>query len=190
MNKEFILEKIKEFRGLVIGIALSVILAGGYYFRTSPMDQLMVESEDLTKEVRQLGVNHRNGATLEDNLVSIREMTAEMESRLISENLADIHDIFYQLEKSNDVKLESVERPKKTSDPIKPKLNDVEYQPLQMTVSISGSYKNVIKFLHDLENEPLLYRYSALNLKPNKSLTSGNAVSLNLTLELLSLNES
>ena len=189
MNKEIIAEKLKEFRVLAIGFAASILLAGVYFIRTGPADDLNTQFEELTSEVDLLKKNAKNGGDLAQNLEKLKQYTELMNSRFISQNLADIHDVFYTLERESGVSLEGFQRPEMISEPIKPKANEVEYQPLSMAVTISGTFKNVLKFIHSLENSPLLYRYSALLVSARPRTAELDAISLTLNLELLSLNE-
>lgn len=189
MNKEVIFEKFKEYRVLAIGIAASILLAGVYIIRTGPASDLEAEYDELTSEVDLLLKNAKNGSELGENLEKIKQYTGLMNDRFISQNLADIHDVFYTLERESGVSLEGFQRPEMLSEPIKPKANEVEYQPLSMAVTVSGTFKNVLKFIHSLENSPLLYRYSALMVSALPRTPEMDAVSLTLNLELLSLNE-
>ena len=189
MNKEFIVEKIKEFRVLFIGIAASILLAGVYIVRTGPAGDLEEQYNELASEVKLLQANEKNGIELSQNLDKVKQYTALMNGRFISQNLADIHDVFYTLEREAGVSLEGFQRPEMLSEAIKPNASDVEYQPLSMAVTISGTFKNVLKFIHSLENSPLLYRYSALMVNARPRTPEIDAVSLTLNLELLTLNE-
>ena len=189
MNREQIAEKTKEYRVLVIGVVTSILLAGVYFFRTGPATELQSQFDELTNEVQLLQDNARNGGELAQNLEKVKQYTELMDGRFISQNLADIHDVFYTLERESGVSLEGFQRPEMLSEPIKPKANEVEYQPLSMAVTISGTFKNVLKFVHSLENSPLLYRYSALMISARPRTPEIDAVSLTLNLELLSLNE-
>jgi len=190
MNKQLIADKFKEHRVLIMGMLTMIVLIGVYFFRTGPADDLKTQYGDLNEEVELLLANERNGGELTDNLENIKKYTALMNGRFISQNLADIHDVFYTLERESGVSLESFQRPEMLSDPIIPEANEVEYQPLSMAVTISGTFKNVLKFIRSLENSPLLYRYSALKVS-TKTQTKSEAdiISLTLNLEPLSLND-
>jgi hypothetical protein len=189
MNKEFISEKYREYRVLVIGIAASILLTGVYFIRTGSANDLKAEYDELTAEVDLLTKNAKNGGELIGNLEKVKQYTELMNGRFISQNLADIHDVFYTLERESGVSLEGFQRPEMHSEPIKPTANEVEYQPLSMAVTISGTFKNVLKFIHSLENSPLLFRYSALMVSARPRTPEIDAVSLTLNLELLSFNE-
>lgn len=189
MNKEIIAEKFKEFRVLFIGILALILLVGVYFVRTGPSAELKERHAEMSDEVRLLLSNQRNGANLPENLDTMKEFTDLMNDRFISQNLADIHDVFYTLERESGVALESFQRPEMISEPITPKANEVEYQPLSMAVTISGTFKNVLKFVRSLETSPLLYRYNGLKVSSKSSTEEEQAISLTLNLELLSLND-
>lgn len=190
MKNELLKEKLKEFRVLTIGLVATLILAGVYFVRTGPIGQLKERHAVLRQEVDLLVANQRNGNGLSENLGTVKKYTSLMDDRFISQNLADIHDVFYTLEREAGVSLDSFQRPEMVSKPIKPKANEkIEYQPLSMAVTISGTFKNVLKFLHSLESSPLLYRYSGLKVSAKQRTTEKDQVSLTLNLELLSLND-
>ncbi|MCB1120070.1 MAG: hypothetical protein KJT03_00860 [Verrucomicrobiae bacterium] len=189
MNKEFLINKVKDNRVLILGLLIAAVLAGVYIFRAGPAEALKAEYASLNDEVDLLLANERNGEDLDENLEKIRQYTALMNDRFISQNLADIHDVFYTLERESGVTLDSFQRPEMTSESIKPTGNEQEYQPLSMAVTISGSFKNVLKFVQSLENSPLLYRYSTLKVSTKtRAADEADAISLTLNLELLSLN--
>lgn len=189
MNKARLSDKFKEHRVPVFGILATLILVGVYFFRTGPANDLNERYIALNDEVELLLANQRNGVNLSENLDTIKQYTDLMDERFISQNLADIHDVFYTLERESEVSMESFQRPEMLSEPIKPKANEVEYQPLSMAVTISGTFKNVLKFIHSLESSPLLYRYSGLKVSNEARSTESNKISLTLNLELLSLND-
>lgn len=190
MNKEILVNKLKDHRMLIVGLVVAAILAGVYFFRASPSEALKQEYSNLNEEVELLLANERNGDELHGNLEKIRQYTALMSDRFISQNLADIHDVFYTLERESGVTIDSFQRPEMTSEPIIPAGNELEYQPLSMAVTVSGAFKNVLKFIQSLENSPLLYRYSTLKVSTKtRANEEANAISLTLNLELLSLND-
>lgn len=187
MNKELLTAKFKEYRTQVIGVVATLVCVGIYFIRTGPAGDLENQFSDLNREVELLLSNQRSGVDLAANLETIKQYTGLMDERFISQNLADIHDVFYTLERESGVAMESFHRPEMLSEPFKPIGNDLEYQPLSMAVTISGKFKNVIKFVRALENSPLLYRYKAL--KVSSKTKSTDTISLTLNLELLSLND-
>ena len=189
MNKEFLAEKFKEHRVFIIGVLASIVLVSVYFVRTGPGSDLKDRYAVLSEEVELLHSNKRNGSELTNNLEKVKQYTELMNQRFISQNLADIHDVFYTLERESGVVLEGFQRPERLSEPIIPKANDVEYQPLSMAVTISGTFKNVLKFIRSLENSPLLYRYNALKVSTKTRTTEADTITLTLNLELLSLND-
>ncbi len=189
MKASLISQRIREYRVFAIGLIATLLILGIYFFRTSPANDFQVRFDELTDEVRLLQNNARNGGPLEENLETLKQYSELLASRFISQNLADIHDVFYTLERDSGVSLEGFQRPEMLSEPIKPKANDLEYQPLSMAVTITGTFKNVLKFIHSLENSPLLYRYNSLMISALPRTPELDAVSLTLNLELLTLNE-
>lgn len=189
MNKEDLTEKIKEFRVLLFGIIATIILIGVYFIRTGPATDLKTQYDELRDEVNLLISNQKNGTDLAANLDTIKQYTSLMNDRFISQNLADIHDVFYTLERESGVSLESFQRPEMIAEPIIPTGVKVEYQPLSMAVTVSGTFKNVLKFIHSLENSPLLYRYNGLKVSSKPATEETKTISLTLNLELLSLND-
>lgn len=189
MNKAYLVEKFKENKLLIVGLLTAVLLVGVYFIRTGPAGALKDSYTELNDEVSLLNSNELNGADLAANLETVKQYTALMENRFISQNLADIHDVFYTLERDSDVSLDSFQRPEMRSEPIMPNANEVGYQPLSMAVTISGTFKNALKFIRSLENSPLLYRYSEFNISTKAKSAEADQVSLTLNLELLSLNE-
>jgi len=191
MTKEAIFEKIKEFRLAVISLGLIVVLLTGFMIRKSPIPRLETLQSDLERDVIRLNNNQRAAGSMPENFEELKAWTDQMEERLISQNLADIHDIFYKLERQTGVNLiGGVRVSEGDSSPIKPRgLDGVVYKPREVVVMVSGSFKNVIKFLRHLEAGQHLYRYKTLIVSSSKMAEDGPQINLTITLELLSSHE-
>jgi len=191
MNKEVLFDKIKEYRFAVVGLVLVLLLGGGYMVRKAPIPRLITAQNDLERDLIRLNNNQRASGSLPENLESIKFWTENMESRLISQNLADIHDIFYKLERQTGVTLiGGVRVSEGDSKPIKPRgVDGVVYKPREVVVMVSGSFKNVLKFLRHLEAGDHIYRYGSILVSSSKQAEDGPQINLTITMELLSRHE-
>jgi len=179
----------KDHRIPVSGVLAAVVLSVGWLYRSAPMGEMNNEYSDLQAEVGLLKRNLHNGSKIKDNLEIAKEYTSLMSERVVTQNLAEIHDIFYTLESETGVVLTDFQHPQALLEPIKLKLSKLEYQPLTMAVTVDGTFKNVLKFIRSLEQYPVIYRYSGLNITTKTAATETDKISLNLSFDLLSSNE-
>ena len=166
--------------------ALCVILGVLLYFRSDKIDENQTEFEARSAERTKILANVRNSENLPKQVAELQVLAKEMESRLIrTGQLAVNLQYFYKLEAENEVKLLEVRQ----GNP--PKASKSLYIGVPYTVSVQGSFKQVVAFLQRLETGPHFCHFSSVTFTKSGGATIDAAgvvaadMTLNLNLELL-----
>jgi Tfp pilus assembly protein PilO len=160
---------------------LSIVCGAVLYLRSGNVDASQAELEARTAEVAKMTANIRNSTALPEQVAEIQAHTKELESRLMKANQLAVNlQYFYKLETENEVKLIDVRQGSA------PKGAKTTYQGVPFTVSVQGSYAQVMNFLGRLQYGRHLCRINTANFtKVTGTSTSGPLVNLSLNLELL-----
>ena len=173
--------------GSVCG-ALAIILAGLLYFRNDLIAENQASADAKAAEAAQILSNTRHAEGLAQQVEQMQAFGQEIDSRLIRAGQLGINlQYFYKLEAKNQVKLLDVRQG------LPPKVSKGLYLGIPYTLSVQGSFKQVVSFLQHLENGPHFCHFTTATYSKAASAgvdaPSGAAggVTLNLTLELLGL---
>jgi Tfp pilus assembly protein PilO len=165
-------------------VCLLLCLAAGavIYLRYGNISASQTELESKSAEVAKMTANIRNAAGLPEQVSEIQGYTKELESRLLkASQLAVNLQYFYKLETENEVKLVDV---RQNALPRNAKAS--AYIGVPFTVSVQGSYTQVMNFLNRLQNGRHLCRITVANFtKVAETGSAGPLVNLSLNLELL-----
>ncbi len=167
-----------SFACLLLCLAAGV----GIYLRYGNILASQNELESKSAEVAKMTANIRNATGLAEQVAEIQGHTKELEARLLkASQLAVNLQYFYKLETENEVKLIDVRQnalPRSTKA--------TAYIGVPFTVSVQGSYTQVMNFLNRLQNGRHLCRINAANFtKVAGTGSAGSLVNLSLNLELL-----
>lgn len=164
------------------GCALLTIVCGVIlYLRSGNIAAGQADLEAKSAEAAKMAANIRNSANLSEQLAEIQAHTKELEGRLLKTGqLAVNMQYFYKLETENEVKLIDLRPgalPKNVKSP---------YIGIPFSVSVQGSYSQVMNFLGRLQNGRHFCRINTANFtKAASSGANSNLVSLSINLELL-----
>jgi len=165
-----------------VGCALLSLVCGVVlYLRSGNIAANHTELEARSAEAAKMVSNIRNSSNLAEQVVEIQTQTKEMEARLLkASQLAVNLQYFYKLETENEVKLIDVRQ-----NSI-PKGAKTVYQGVPFTVSVQGSYTQVMNFLGKLQNGRHFCRINTANFtKAAGANTSGPVINLSINLDLL-----
>ncbi len=176
----------KQPVGVACGV-ICIISAGLLYFRGDKIDQNRTENEAKSSEATKILADVRNAEKLPAQVAEIQALAKEMDGRLVrASQLAANLQFFYKLEAETEVKLLDVRQGNL------PKGGKTPYTGIPFTVSVQGSFKQVLAFLQKLENGPHFCHFTTVNF--GKSVASSDAgragadttgITLSLNLELL-----
>ncbi len=181
MTSADLVEKIRRypvptFSGLVVFICLFA-----YYFRSDILTVLDARQNEVLGQRDLIDLNLVAGSTLREHMQEMRAKFAELESRVVQPaELAQNMNYFYQLESNTGVSLVELKQNAPSDKPVpKNQLGGVAY-----TISLSGTFPQVIGYFNELETGTRFYRLRSFNLQRGRE-TSQSSVSLTLNLELL-----
>ena len=179
------------FKKQPVGFAcavISLILAGLIYYRSDLIGQGVTEYEAKSDEAHKILDNVRNSENLAKQVAEMQTLSKQLEGRLIRANQLAVNlQYFYKLEAENDVKLLDVRQGNSV------KSAKLLYLGIPYSVSVQGSYKQVIAFLQRLDTGPHFCHFSAVEFVKSAGTTTdasgtvSGIMTLNITLELLGL---
>lgn len=167
--------------------ALCLVCAGLLYFRSGKLDESQKEYDAKSAESARILTNVSNSKNLPEHLAEIQAQAKELDSRLVrAGQLAVNLQFFYKLEAETEVKLLDVRQDNS------PKGTKTLFVGVPYSLSVQGSYKQLLTFLHRLEDGSRLCHFN--NIGVNKSGGSADAtagpgaiMTMSLNIELLGL---
>lgn len=176
----------KQPIGFACGL-LCAICAALLYFRGGKIGEYRAEYEAKSAEATKILANVRNSEKLPAQVSEIQALSKEMESRLVrAGQLAVNLQYFYKLEAETEVKLIDVRQGNM------PKGGKSLYAGIPFTVTVQGSFKQVLSFLQKLENGPHFCRFTSVvfakqgtSSEASRASAEAAGINLNINLELL-----
>jgi Tfp pilus assembly protein PilO len=168
---------------LVIALASGVAL----YFRADAIGVSQTEYEAKSSEAAKMIANVKNAPGLEEQVAEMQELGKELDSRLVKAGQLAVNlQYFYKLEADHGVKFLDVRQTASTRT-ARPGAPKTIFTPVPFTLSVEGTYDQLVKFLGALQNGRHLCRInSAVLNKPNAAANSeASKLTLALNLELL-----
>lgn len=148
-----------------IGFACGVICllcAALLYFRSDKIDESKAAYEAKSAEAAKILANVRNSEKLPVQVAEIQALSKDLDSRLVrASQLAVNLQYFYKLEAETEVKLLDVRQNGIA------KGGKTLYTGISFSVSVQGTFKQVMSFLQKLENGPHFCHFTSVNF--NKS---------------------
>jgi len=162
---------------VVVAVTLLLIL----YFRKDSISEAKIALEERDKVMRGLALNIKNAENLDQQTVVLRRVnTMIANSSLVVGDLALNQQVFLVLETEVGIKLLDI-RPSTVRPLAKNEAPDA-YVPMPFTLTVSGSYPNIIAFIRRLERGPVLGRITSLAMSEAPQDTD---YTINLSIELL-----
>ena len=164
---------------------LCIILGVAIYYRSGKIAENQAEYEAKSAEAAAIMANVGNSKNLAEQVAEIQALTKELESRLVGAGqLAINQQYFYKLEAENEVKLMDVRQGNFNRS------GKANYAGIPFTVSVQGTYKQIMAFLQKLENGRYFCRFNGVTFSKmagaSESSTFGAAgMTLTINLELL-----
>lgn len=168
---------------LLLALASGVAL----YLRADAISLSQTEYEAKSSEAAKMISNVKNAPGLAEQVTEMQELGKELDARLVkASQLAVNLQYFYKLEADHGVKFLDV-RQTTPARPARGPAPKTIFTPVPFTLSVEGTYEQLVKFLGDLQNGRHLCRInSAVFNKPNSATNSASTpLTLALNLELL-----
>ncbi len=160
---------------------LAILLWIGNYFVWSNHKALSTDHQTLQRNGEDMLQALTNHGRVSSELAAVKEALAFINQHLVNEgDLPENMGYFYQLETSSRLRLEALNQ--LSSMPPPP---DQPYKTVPFTLRTTGSYRQVLRFLRELESGPRLYRIQTYSLTQSGPGGDAPLVTLDLTLEVL-----
>lgn len=160
------------------------------YFRMDVIDVSQADYDAKAAEAAKMVANVKNAPSLEEQVAEIQQLGKDLDSRLIKiDQLAVNLQYFYKLEAENGVRLVDVRQ----NAPTRARSGKPNFTAVPFTVTVQGTYAQVMKFLGALQTGRHFCRINTANFsKPGGVATADSGIapdaqelSLSLSLELL-----
>lgn len=165
--------------------AIAILLWVANYFIWQRHKELATAHQTQQRTGEDMLQSLTNHSRVSDELKAVKEALAFIDKNLIHEgDLPENMGYFYQLETASRLRLQALNQ--LSSMPPPP---EQAYKTVPFTLRTTGSYRQVLRFLRELETGPRLYKVQNYSLTqggpPIAGISDANAISLELTIEVL-----
>jgi hypothetical protein len=172
---------------IALGCAfLCLALGAGIYFRRDALTEAQAKLADKTKEWEHIRDNVKNSEQLSEQFSALTQTIPAIESRLVhADQLAINLQYFYKLESETQTKIIDLRQIGVVTNKSSSKAS---YAGIAYTVSVQGSYPQVMDVLRRIENSEYFSRVRGLALlgsDAGKANTGPVNLSLKLDIQLL-----
>lgn len=165
---------------LVASLTLILLLGVGNYFLWQRQQELTRRHEEVRGNGEAMLLALTGHARLTTQLAAVQDALKLIEDNLVVEgDLAENLGYFYQIEKLTRLRLSQLNQLSS-----QPAAEDSPYKTVPFSLRITGSYYQLMNFLHELETGPRLLRVRTFTINRGSDATN-NTLSLELTVELL-----
>lgn len=161
-----------------VGSLLVIITCGSLlYWRSGDITASQQDLQSSTAQADKMTANVRNANGLAEQVSELQSRSKEIESRLMkASQLADNLQYFYKLETENEIKLVDVRQN------ALPRNSKTQFTGVPFTLSIRGTYVQVMNFLNRLNNGRHFCRINTANLAKVEGTKTDVTLTLNLDL--------
>ncbi len=176
----------RRYPFVIVCSALAILLWVANYFIWQNHKGLAAGHQTLQRSGEDMLQSLTNQGRITTELAAVKEALTFIEAHLIHEgDLPENMGYFYQLETASRIRLQALNQ--LSSMPPPP---EQSYKTVPFTIRTAGSYRQVLRFLRELETGPRLYKVQTYSLAQGGSSTSPGAdasasVTLDITIEVL-----
>lgn len=161
------------------GITLALVLVAANVWLWKERQAAALVHDDVRRRGEMMLGFLANRNEIQSNLAALREAQDQIDRNVVNEESKEVNlGYFYRLERATRVRLARIDQFAAT--PPDPKS---AYKSVPVTLRLSGSYRNILGFLREVETGPRVMRIRQYQLE---RLSEGNEeLQLALTLEML-----
>jgi Tfp pilus assembly protein PilO len=164
---------------VVSSFTLFSVLLAANYFLWQRQQVLTARHEEASRNGEAMLLALNGYSRISTQLATVQEALGQIESNLIAEgDLAENLGYFYQMETRSQVRLGQLNQLSS-----QPPAEGNPFKSVPFSLRVTGTYPQIIGFLHELESGPRLARFKNYNF--SRSDPKSNALTLDLTVELL-----
>ncbi len=169
MNKELLLAKLKQYPLAVVSVGIALVLILIIYMRSGRLPSLEAELEQMEMTLEVIQNNDLRAVDMQAHLDTITADSEEIDARLLNQDDKAInYQYIFQLEQRCGVRLDNLQQKVPTD-------NDIgdHYKAVNFDISASGTYKQILNFVYELQNGKYFTRIDRFNynavgeLEPN-----------------------
>jgi Tfp pilus assembly protein PilO len=170
----------RRYPFVILCSAIAILLWVANYFIWQNQKKLAIEHQTKQRSGEDMLQSLTNHSRITAELAAVKEALAYIEANLINEgDLPENMGYFYQLETASRIRLQALNQ--LSSMPPPP---DQPYKTVPFTLRTSGSYRQVLRFLRELETGPRIFKVQTYSLQGGGSGGDGT-VALDITIEVL-----
>lgn len=170
---------VRRYPAAVISLVLLVVLGCADWFLWKRWGLLAVESERTRQEGEAMFLALGGHSRIQAQSAEATGALAYLDRNLATEaDLAGNLDYFYQIEKTTRVQLTNLSQLSS-----QPPAADAAYLAIPFSLRLSGSYPQILAYLHALETGPRLVRVKTYRF--TQGATNLDGLTLDLTVEML-----
>jgi len=179
-------QRLRQFINLVrdyafISVSVTVVIVAGLagYLLRRNVTQLEQEHALVRQDVEAMRKMLAGAPTLRTDRAAVEAAVKELGANLITEdNLADNLGYFYRIEEVSHARISELHQQTGAAAG-----TSANFKAIPFTVNVTGSFGQVLSFLHQVEHGPRLAKITAFNV--SRRAQGGDAVILELSLDLL-----
>lgn len=188
MDFRLLIEKLKTYPLAISCFFLILVIIAVIFSRRSLSDELSLKEADLASQLRAIEENNKNSEGLKADLEALKTLNETVKSRLLVRDQRAVNiNFFYNLEDQYDVSYSSIQQAP-DADPLYAKggaraLN--LHSTVVFNLSLTGSFKEVLRFMHGLDETERLIRVVSYGLSDAGDVASLDNVSASMRIIVL-----
>lgn len=160
-------------------ILLAAVVGGANFPLWEKRQEITREHDEVRRRGQAMLVALTDRTRIERDVALLAEAGEVIDHNLVSEENMEVNlGYFYRLEKLTRVQLGRIDQ----LGSIPPETGSA-FRTVPISLQLSGSYRNLLAFVRELENGPRILRLR--NYRVERADSSGNELSMNLMVELL-----
>lgn len=160
---------------------LAVLLWIANYFIWTKHQALTAGHQTVQKSGEDMLQSLTNHGRVTAELTTVKEALAQIDRNLVNEgDLPENMGYFYQIEAATRLRLEALNQLSSMPPPA-----DSPYKTVPFTLRTTGSYRQVLRFLRELESSPRFYKVQTYSFSQGAPGADTSSVSLELNIEML-----
>jgi len=168
---------IRRYPLVTVCLVLILLLGAANYFLRQSQAALAASHDTVRRNGEDMLLSLSGLSRVSAEFASVKEATDFIDANLIREgDLAENLGYFYQLETVSRVRLSQLSQLSS-----QPAAADAPFIAIPFSIRASGTYRQVVRFLHELESGPRLCRVTTYSLTGS----GDEQVQLDLSLEML-----
>ncbi len=180
MNTEAIIAKLKQYPLAVVSVALALVLVAVIYLRSGRVPTLKENLEEKETSWSVIQNNDLRAVDMQKHIDKITAMSEEIDSRLlVPGDKAINYQYLFQIEQRSGVRLENLQQKPLVEDEV-----SEHYAPIYYDLSASGTYKEILNFIYELQNGRFFTRIDRFSCNAVGELEP-NLVQVNLKMAVL-----